>query len=185
MTEAQKTKFKELKESGQFKKAKDEIFWLIRNIRENNLENLYTYTGRKHSTVSGRVSDLLDDGVIKESGIAPNGQSYYCKSVFTDIQKLKNKRIAEKENRCVKTLLSSKNISNKTKQFLLSDSDNKIINSNHIDVIDTAIITLLKVSAIKKDIKLLLIEQWMMLHNVDPASLSEEDKSEIIKKQTI
>ena len=176
MTKAKINKFIELENTGKRQSLKMEILYIIKLSKKITIDELCIATGKKNGTVGGRISDLLDDGLIKENGQKENGQSYFVVSKSEEIYKLGKERKKAKDIRCINLLLKSNNLSKQAKMVLKNDIDNIIDND---EVVLTALNIIIKAHKIKRNIRYNLIDEMMKINGVKN-TLSEEDKIELL-----
>lgn len=113
MTQAQLKKFNELINSGELKKAKDRIFWLISNFEGISTTEIERITGLKNGTVGGRLSDLQDDGKIK--AVAGEKTSNWHLTTEEEKKSQIEQREKERELRAIDLLLRSNYITREHK----------------------------------------------------------------------
>jgi len=119
MTEAQKQKFIELVENGEFKYLKDKIFWVIKNNPEISTDEIQKFLGiKKNGTLGGRLAELQDAGLIKATGIKTSTSKWTAITDKNEKQEQIKERQKEKLNKHIDALLSSE-LTSKSKLSLV------------------------------------------------------------------
>ena len=119
MTEAQLNKYKELTESGQLKKVREKIYWLIKEYQPISTNDIQAITGiKRNGTIGGRLAELHDRGKITTTNTV-NSVSIWRTTTEVEQERIKRERQTEKENRAVNLLLNSSNVSKAGKLALV------------------------------------------------------------------
>jgi len=181
MTDAKTQKFKELKESGQFKRIKDELLFLIKEYNEITIDEMCRITGRKNGTIGGRLSDLMDDGLIYEYGQSDNGQTTFKITHDEFIDEFKKVREKLKYERHIKALINSDHVNELTKQFLYAeltgDSIDKVQDAQTICI--NAIAVLRNCDNLDWDQHQMLTDLWYKIVGIKN-DLSVQDKDNVL-----
>ena len=112
--------------NGKFNSQKHKIWKYLKRNPEYTIEDIsFDSPGMKRSTITARISDLLDDGFIKVVGKFESKVSTTSKlMIVTDeneSSKLRNQRLEEKKNRAIKVLLRYE-LNPETKEALIKET---------------------------------------------------------------
>lgn len=104
MSIAQKEAHSQLVNSGKAKTQQEVILNLLKGLLYMNREQIAKWTGFKESSVTGRCSELVDDGKLIELPIA--GVTYYSYVSVDELKKsLKERRKKERTKRVLNALI--------------------------------------------------------------------------------
>ncbi|MAX71835.1 MAG: hypothetical protein CMC76_12190 [Flavobacteriaceae bacterium] len=111
--------------NGTFNSQKAKIYAYIKRNPEHTIEDIKFFsTGMRESSITARVSDLLDMGVIKITGQFESKVSKVSKLVIVtdpkEIEQLAKDRNKSKKNHAIKRLLKE-DISDETRNVLLTE----------------------------------------------------------------